>query len=166
MTATLACHDRIAGEFDALWGCELHFAGDGAVDFIRTTITHPDNAHYILRLAKGTGVKGPNEPADVHRPVPDEEMHVPLDQLIYVGDGASDLPVFHLLNRHGGFALAVYKSEKARDWDNFSPVRPAQRVENLAPADFREGSELLRSLLLAVESIAKRVALRCLSVGE
>jgi len=93
-------------------------------------------------------------------------MHVPFDQIVYVGDGASDMPVFDLLNSRGGFAIAVTKSEAARDWGGDGDIRPGRRVENVASADFREGSELLRSLLLAVESIAKRVALRRLSVGE
>ena len=45
-------------------------------------------------------------------------------------------------------------------------MRPERRVENLAPADFRDGSELLTSLTLAIESIAKKVALRRLGQGE
>ena len=36
-------------------------------------------------------------------------------------------------------------------------MRPERRVENLAPADFQEGAELMESLTLALESLAKRI---------
>jgi hypothetical protein len=39
-------------------------------------------------------------------------------------------------------------------------VDPQRRVQNLAPTDYREGSELMRSLTLAVESTARKIALR------
>ena len=157
---------RFAGEFKAMWGSEFHFGDDGGIAFAKQVITHPEEVHYMLALSKGIGIKGPDEPADAYRPVPEEDLHVPLDQIVYVGDGGSDMPVFALLNQHGGIALAVHKSERAQDWSGYAEMRAERRVENLAPADFREGSELMRSLTLAVECIAKRVALRRLGVGE
>ena len=57
------------------------------------------------RAAKGIGVEGANEPAGVDRDVPAQEWHVPLDQMLYVGDGASDLPAFDLGQRQGGLAV-------------------------------------------------------------
>jgi hypothetical protein len=39
-------------------------------------------------------------------------------------------------------------------------------VTNLAPADFAQDAELTRSLVLAIESIAKLIALRKLAEGE
>jgi hypothetical protein len=39
-------------------------------------------------------------------------------------------------------------------------------VQNLALSDYREGSELMQSLRLAIESVAKRIALRRLSQDE
>lgn len=155
-----------AGEFRDMWGTEFHFGERGELAFPKRIVTHPEKVRYILQLSKGTGTEGPNAPADVYRDVPDEQMHVPLDQVIYVGDGGSDMAAFALLHENGGTALAVYKSERAQDWSGQEEMRSRRRVQNLAPADFREGAELMRSLTLAVESIAKRVALRKLGQGE
>ncbi|MGE0223022.1 MAG: hypothetical protein AB7S57_07155, partial [Acetobacteraceae bacterium] len=129
-------------------------------------VTHPEKSRYILQLSKGTGTEGPNAPADVHRDVPDEQIHVPLDQVIYVGDGGSDMAAFALLHENGGIAIAVYKSEQAQDWSGQAEMYARRRVQNLAPVDFRTESELMRSLTLAVESIGKRVALRKLGAGQ
>ena len=55
-------------------------------------ITFPEKVRYTLSLAKGFNPSGPNTPSDVYRENPSEDWHVPLDQIIYVGHGGSDMP--------------------------------------------------------------------------
>ena len=52
----------------------------------------------MIAVAKGLDLKGPNAPADVYRDVPARDMRVPSRQLVYVGDGGSDMPVFRMVN--------------------------------------------------------------------
>jgi hypothetical protein len=54
----------------------------------------------------------------------------------------------------------------AREWNDGAKLIQSQRVANLAPADYSEDSELMQSLIFAVESICKQIALHQLSVGE
>lgn len=156
----------IAEEFEDMWGSEFHFDDDGSILFVRQMITFPEKVQYLMALAKGTGVGGPNTPARVYRDVPMEEWHIPYSQMIYVGDGGSDMPAFELMYDRGGVALGVYEADSAEGWGGRDAMEDDHRVENLAPADYSEGSELLQSLLLSVESISKRIALRRLARGE
>lgn len=102
----------------------------------------------------------------VYADIPIEERHVPLNQVIYVGDGASDVPCFTMMNEHQGVAIGVYKGHTPEEWNREVKLTKGQRVVNLAPADYSDNSELMRSLTLAVESICKQIALKKLSVGE
>jgi trehalose-6-phosphatase len=96
----------------------------------------------------------------VYREVPENEWHVPLSQVIYVGDGASDMPAFALMNERRGLGIGVYKAESPQDWASRDEMYARRRVQNLAYADYTDGSELMKSLTLAVESICKEIALR------
>lgn len=157
----------IASEFKAIWGCEFHVAETGEISFIKRMISHPEKTRYLLQLVKGISAEGDSgQPADVYRDVPDDEWRIPLNQVIYVGDGSSDMPVFALLNERHGIAIGVYKSETAAAWSGHERMNAQRRVENLAQVDYSENGELMRSLMLAVESICKRIALRQLSRGE
>lgn len=156
----------IAAEFEQLWGCEFHFDEQGEIAFPKLLVTHPEKVRYLLQLAKGLGGDGANDPVDVYRPAPPEEWHVPLNQMIYVGDGASDMPVFTFLHERQGLAIGVFKGEAAAKWEGMKEMHPDRRVQNLAPVDYGETSELMQSLTLAVESICKQIALRQLSAGE
>ena len=97
---------------------------------------------------------------------PVEEWHVPLDQMIYVGDGASDLDAFNLMHDNGGIAIAVDQSRGKGEWEAGDHMFEHARVENLAPPDFTPGKEMHRSLTLAVEIVGRKVALRSLAEGE
>lgn len=162
----IICKSPIAGMFDNILGSSLHFGGDGRLQTIKRTLIHSEKARYLLALAKGLDLAGANEPQDVHKDKPPEEWHVPLDQMIYVGDGGSDLDAFNLLHDAGGIAIAVNASEHGEPWQAEEHMFDAARVENLAPPDFREGEEMHRTLTLAVEIVAKKVALRRLGKGE
>ncbi len=157
----------IAPELDGLWGTRLHFEeATGELDFPMLVVTYPEKVRYLLALCKGLDPTGANAPAHVYEDVPPEKWHVPVDQVVYVGDGSSDMATFRFLNRRGGLAIAVFKSETAQDWRGMAEMHSDRRVQTLARADYQEDSELMRSLVLAVESIAKKIALRRLSKGE
>jgi hypothetical protein len=160
-------HSAIAREFTAMWGSEFYFNEDDEIEFAKQIITFQEKTLYLMAMAKGLPAAGPNEPEDVYRHVSEDDMHVPFDQIVYVGDGASDMPTFALMHQHGGLAVGVTKPDGRRgDWSGYAHVWEQRQVQNLAPADFRDGSELMRSILLCVESIAKKVELRRLGRGE
>lgn len=156
----------LAEEFDAMWGSEFHFNERGEIEFAKQIITYPEKVRYVLQMSKGLGTEGPNAPQDVYRDVPDDDLHVPLSQVIYVGDGGSDMPTFALLNEHDGKAIGLFKADSPEKWSGHSDMHEGRRVQNLAPADYSEDSELMRSLMLSVESICKDIQLRKLGAGE
>ena len=93
----------IAGEFKQMWGCEFHYGDDGNFSFVKQLVTHPEKTRYLLQLSKGLGAQEEGvHPSDVYRDVPQEELYIPLSQVIYLGDGSSDVPAFSILNEHGG----------------------------------------------------------------
>ena len=161
--ANVIVETAIAERFDRVWGSSFHFDDAGIAIFVKRTITHPEKALYLEALAKGLDVAGANAPRGTTAPVDEADRHVLYDQMIYVGDGASDLQAFEFLESRGGIAIAINKDDRFSAADE---MHAAQRVENLAPPEFSEGSELLRSLSLAVRSAAARVALRRLGQGE
>lgn len=151
---------QIAHCFDAMWGSALYWDERGHLAGVKRSVIHAEKALYLLALAKGLDMTGANEPQDVHTDKPMTEWHVPLDQMIYVGDGESDIAAFHLMHGNGGVAIGVDHSESGDEWARQAHVYDAARVDNLAPVGFSEGDELARSLRLAVESVGKRIALR------
>lgn len=152
-----------AEAFDRVLASSFHYGPDGAAVCVKRVVSHPEKVLYLQALAKDVGVEGPNAPQAAGRDVDEHDRAAPFDQMIYVGDGASDLLAFGFMRRSGGLAVAV---DKGRAFDLADEQRPAQRVDNLAPPDYRPGGELMRSLEHAVRACAARIALRALGRGE
>lgn len=155
----------IAHEFDGILGGAYHFDKNGSLITAKRIIPHAEKMRYLLQIAKGLELKSAN-PEDVYQPREPEKWLVPVDQMIYLGDGSSDLPAFEFMRERGGVAIGIYSAESPEQWAKGKRIYRERRVENLTPNTYGEGSELLRSILLGVESIVKRIALRKLGRGQ
>ena len=59
--------------------------------------------------------------------------------VIYIGDGPTDLHAMEFIKAHGGKNILVYHDI---DSDDVIKMREAEVVDNFVPADFRPGGEL------------------------
>ncbi|GGK40633.1 hydrolase [Deinococcus malanensis] len=148
----------IAEHFDGIWGCDFHFGANGEIEFPKVIVEHTEKPRYLHLVEKGVN-KYQDRPAyEVFRHLPEEELHVPLHQMIYVGDGSSDVACFVLLTSHHGVALGVNKPGAPVHWGK-DGIDTEERIDDIAAPDYTEGSELMRSLCLAVDSICSRIAI-------
>ena len=154
--AELVDAHAIASAFDRIYASAFHVE-DGYLAGVKRMISHPEKVRYLQALAKGIDTGGSNSPSRTDKETPEEVLRVAFDQLIYVGDGASDLQAFEFVRESGGFAIAV-----SRD-GHFSAEKEMhenQRPDALAPPGYADGAPLFEVLALAVRSHASRIALR------
>jgi phosphoglycolate phosphatase-like HAD superfamily hydrolase len=90
--------------------------------------------------------------------VVDESRWAPFSDMIYVGDGNTDVPALSLVRSHGGLGIAVYDPDKPRDDVNRSlrQMRLDKRTDLITPADFRPSEELFEFLRSRCVQIAQR----------
>lgn len=162
----VARNNPVASNFKAMWGCEFSYNKDGGIEFMKKLVSHTEKTRYLFQIAKGIDNLEQDGKMFLFRDIPREEMHIPLTQMIYVGDGTSDVPCFSVLNEEGGIGIGVYRDSTPEEWSQETSIYRSQRVENLATADYRENSELMQSLKLSVEGISKKISLLQLSAGE
>ncbi len=138
--------------FDRSFASTFHFDEAGHAVCMKRIIGHPEKALYLEALGKGLEIDGANAPRSPGRGVDPHDAHVPFDQMIYLGDGASDLQAFGFMKTHGGLAIAI---DKDRHFDSAEQQTRGQRVDNLAPPDYSRGGELLASLEHAVRALGR-----------
>ena len=150
-----------------VWASDFHYDRTGEVSYIRKVISHTEKTRYLHNIARGIqGSHGFDRPLDLDPSVVDEDVCIPLQHIIYVGDGKTDVPCFSMINQHAGFALGVYSGDSAQKWGEDIDLSRGRRRSNLVPADFSPKSELTKSLMLAVESLCRIVSLRRMARGE
>ncbi|HEY0297397.1 MAG TPA: HAD family hydrolase [Bordetella sp.] len=153
-------HTPIAHEFTEIWASEFAYGKDGGIDFPRRLVSFTDKTRYIFHIQKGIiGAEFRGKPFEVNRKVPADRLRVPLDQMVFVGDGYTDIPCFSLIRGKGGYAFGVWdpkhKDKRSRAWGFIEEGR----VSNLNQARYGEDAELYQWLEEAVTSLAARITL-------
>ena len=154
-------HTRIAHEFTAIWASEFTYGQDGGIHFPRRIVSFTDKTRYLFHVQKG--IVGPayvGKPFEVNRKIPEDRLRVPFDQMVFVGDGYTDIPCFSLIRQSGGFAFGVWdpkhRDKRRRTWGFIEDGR----VSNLNQARYDDEAELYQWLEEAVTSLAGRIALK------
>lgn len=148
----------IADRFVRIWASDFHYDRHGGLVFPRNIVSFTDKTRYLFELSKGVGGAGGGEgPFAVNRKVPLDRLRIPLERVIFVGDGYTDVPCFHLVRKNGGVAIGVYEEGRESEPHALGLLED-DRVSDLVPADYRPGSALSELLEQAVDDIARRTA--------
>lgn len=71
--------------------------------------------------------------------MPDDSKRIPFCNMIYIGDGLSDVPCMKMMKSYGGVSIAVYQGEVTK---KVMALLLRDRVDFIYPADYREHSGL------------------------
>ena len=149
----------IAAEFTDIWASEFHFDAEGRADTARKIISFTDKTRYIFQIQKGIiGQASRGKPFAVNQRVPADQIRIPVNQMVFVGDGYTDIPCFSLVKQQGGIPIAVYDDKHTEKWGNAFQFVADGRVSNLHAANYRQDSDLVNFLSMAVRSLAERIA--------
>jgi phosphoserine phosphatase len=152
-------HTRIADEFADIWASEFDYDSDGNATTPRKIISFTDKTRYIFQVQKGIiGEASRGKPFAVNKKVSNEQLRIPLNQMVFVGDGYTDIPCFSLIKQNGGIPIAVYDQKHTEKWGNAFQFVTDGRVSNLHSANYQQGSDLTNFLSMAVRSLAERIA--------
>ena len=152
----------IRNEFRRIYASEYHFNHHGVATFPKLLVTGTMKTQFLFRINKGR--EGITESIDEH--MPESERPIPFQNMIYVGDGMTDVPSMALTKKSGGHTVAVYqRGGKGREV--CVKLLNAGRADFIAPADYRAGSKLARRVELLLDAIIagiayRREAFRCL----
>ena len=99
---------EVAEKVDGVRACEFGENQSGVISNIRRAVTFTEKTRYLFEIAKGPkGFPDKGMPYEVNRSYLPEDLRVPFRNMIYVGDGLTDIPCFSVVQKGGGAAFAV-----------------------------------------------------------
>jgi phosphoserine phosphatase len=134
------------------YGSEYFFNHYGQATFINRVITDSSKTQYLFRICKGKE----DLSQSVNDHMPQSQRPIPFKNIIYFGDGDTDVPSMAVTRTQGGHAIAVYnpnhQTKKCKD------LMKAGRIDFFAPADYRKGRDLWTKTTSIVDKIIASIA--------
>ena len=115
----------------------------------KRVITDTGKTQYLFRINKGVEDLGES----INQHMPEAARPIPFGNMVYFGDGDTDVPSMAVMRKNGGYAVAVYPAGKSKGRAKCVDLFKAGRCDFFAPADYRDGSDLFRRTCLLLDRI-------------
>ena len=129
----------IAQEFREIYACEFYYNENGDACWPKLDVNFTNKTQFVYRINKG--ILDVSRDKELNDSMPDDSKRVPFTNMIYMGDGLSDVPCMKMMRAYGGQAIAVYQASNRQGVEK---LLADGRVDFIFPADYREGMELDR----------------------
>lgn len=152
----------IKANFAGVYASQL--AGDtdgGVLKHVKRCVTFTEKTRYLFEINKGLEPrKTRRNPFLVNKDVPLMKRRIPFRNMIYVGDGLTDIPCFSLVRKEGGTAFGVFNptEEKSAKRALIEFLRPHRVISMHAPK-YKKTDELGSFLRAAVATRCSKIRL-------
>ncbi len=140
----------IGGKFKEIYASEFYYDESGRPVWPKLAVNFTAKTQFVYRINKG--VLDIAEDRRLNDSMPDDSKRVPFTNMIYVGDGLSDVPCMKMMRAYGGQSIAVWSGNNR---PGVEKLLGDGRVDFIFPADYREGS----GLDLTVKDILRKMAI-------
>jgi len=99
-------------------------------------INYTSKTQFIFRINKG--VFDVNHHNELNEYMPEADRPIPFRNMIYFGDGMTDVPSMKMVKINGGHSIAVHQGDST----SANKMLKNGRVDFVCPADYTEGSKM------------------------
>lgn len=141
-------------QFKEVYGCEFLF-DEKTLQPIwpKLAVNYTQKTQYFFRISKGA--LDVTDDAKVNTKGVDHR--VPYSNMIYMGDGMTDVPCMQLVKDNGGKSIAIFaKGNK----DTIRTLLRGGRVNYACLADYTDGSHLDKIVKAVIDNVATNAVLR------
>ncbi len=143
----------IKHHFDRIYASQYHFNHHEVACFPTIVINDTSKVQYLFRINKGRETQ--NE--SINEYMPESERPIPFANMLYLGDGLTDVPCMTVTKNYGGFAIAVHNPGNENSLEVCRELVAAQRIDFFAEADYRGGRKLEKRVRTILDLIVARI---------
>lgn len=139
----------IAKYFKNIYACRYMYDENGEAIWPALAINYTLKTQYIFRISKG--ILDTTDDDNLNRMQEEHERRIPYRNMIYIGDGLTDIPCMKLLKEKGGKSIALYPSGKG---NKVKVLVKDDRINYVCVADYSVNSTLEKIVKLMIENMS------------
>lgn len=151
---------KIAKNFTNVYASSFMYGPNGGAVWPAIVLNYTSKTQYLFRINKGCEDIADN--IKINDYVKPEDRPIPFSNMIYIGDGSTDIPCMTIVKRDGGHSIAVYKTGKNGAKSKAEHLITDNRVNVVLPADYSKGKQIDIYVKAVIDKIAADNYLRSL----
>lgn len=147
---------KIAQYFKRIYASTYFYSTDSVAKWPAQAINYTNKTQFIFRIAKGILEEYDER---VNDSMPEEELRIPYENIVYIGDSATDIPCMRLVKSKGGYSIGVFdpvKNNRAKVYQLFNDGR----LSFYAPADYSASSQISKYMKQIIDEIASKESIK------
>lgn len=139
---------KIAKEFKKIYASEYCYNEYEEPIWPAMAVNYTSKTQFLFRINKG--VLEVTENDELNASMAEENKRISFKNMIYIGDGFTDVPCMKLVKSNGGHSIAVYQNN-AKEVANNMILN--NRVDFVLPTDYTDGSSLQSAVCAILDEI-------------
>lgn len=128
---------KIGSYFKSIFASEFYYNEEGNAVWPKLAVNYTNKTQFLSRINKG--VLDISDDYNLNKKMLEDDKRISTKNMIYIGDGLTDIPCMKLTKDAGGVSIAVYTEKTHEDAMN---LLNDDRINFIVPADYRENYEL------------------------
>ena len=143
-------------EFKKVYASGFMFDHNGVACWPALAVNYTTKTQYLFRINKGS--LDVHDNSLINKFVPKDQRPVPFQNMIFIGDGETDIPCMRLVKEQGGHSIAVYNGSKRGARKHADQLVEDGRATLEAPADYQDGGVIdlaVKAIIDKIEAAAR-----------
>lgn len=151
---------RIAKKFRYIFAGSYIYNEQGEAVWPGMAVDSTNKTQFLFKINKG--IFSARDSVRLNSSMAEEKKRVPFPNMIYFGDGETDVPCMKIVSMFGGHSIAVYKQGDEKKRALARKLKRQGRVKFAVPAVYTEQSEAFKVVCAIIDKVKAETVLQSL----
>lgn len=143
---------KISKNFEYIFASGFMYDQNKVADWPALAVNYTNKTQYLFRINKG--INNSYDNTKINSVMPERERPVPFTNLVYIGDGETDIPAMKMVKHQKGHSLAVYNPNKRGSKTKSLNLLKEDRADFAVAADYTNGKSIDNVIKAIIEKIS------------
>lgn len=146
---------KIGDKFKCIFASEFFYNEDGNAMWPKLAVNYTNKTQFLMRINKG--ILDISDDNKLNDKMLENDRRISTSNMIYIGDGFTDVPCMKLTKENGGVSIAVYTDKNC---NTAKKLLNDGRINFMVEADYREDTKIDKIVKKTIKSMAINTELK------
>ena len=146
---------KIGDKFKCIFASEFFYDENGDAVWPKLAVNYTNKTQFLMRINKG--VLDISDDNKLNDKMLENDRRISTSNMIYIGDGITDVPCMKLTKENGGVSIAVYTEKNKK---TAKKLLNDGRINYMVRADYSENSEIDKIIKKVINSMVINTELK------